>query len=177
LRLEVFVKKNWVGRFGRVAASALALTMLAPATGAAQTPNKLQDVDDTAATEKALFALFPDLDSAKTRERLASLRKDPKRSKLLSKVSTALATPSTKAVDIEADVLALVAGEKPDSAELTLNAVMRDYYDHYVVGHTGNKALTAVSVGLEQTDNLLTSAAFGSNPQSRRIRKARLIRR
>jgi hypothetical protein len=166
---------NLIKRITGVAASALAITAITPQAFAQDKTDAApvqQTQTDTSTLEKQLFTILPGLNASDTIETLAQLDKDPKTAKLLAVLSTKLSANNAKAKDIESDVLALIKGQKPEKAQLILDAIIRDYYNHYVVGHTGNKAAQAVAQEIIKRDVTLSDAAFGKLSSNRDPRRA-----
>ena len=175
--------KKWFRRFSHAAVSVVALAVVSPEQASAQDTKATDSTSKEAAVtvdSAAVFKLFTALNQEATHARLAQLQKDPALAKALQQVSDKLAVSSTKAKDIEGAVLTLIGKQKIDDAEVTLDAVMLDYYRHNVQGMTDQKDLAAVTSLLERKDRTLTDAAFGKKTGSRgltAVRRVRQVRR
>ncbi len=143
---------------------ATALAALFPATAAVaqeKPPAKKQVRAVAQSPEAALFAKYEGLDATSTRELLATVKADPARAKLVTRIADALAAPDVKAADIEADLLKLVKGLEPAQISPLLDVVMRDHYDRHVA--TRSEVASAADLGkeLEGKDQTLEAAVYG----------------
>lgn len=128
--------------------------------------------DDAIPGEAAVFARFSDLDKAETEERRVEFLKDEAFKESFLKLSEQLASGAS-AKEVEGTLLPLIAKRETADVDVSLAAVMLDYYYAFLQAGLADGSLTPADVFDEmiERDAVITTAAYGSTYTRRHIRR------
>ena len=117
--------------------------------------------------ESAVFSRFSDLADEETEKRLAEFSKDEKSYEAMRTINKLLASGAS-AKELEAYVLTLVAKRTTEDADVSLAAVMLDYYETFLRDDLADGSLQPSEVFKEMIaqDEVLSTAAYGSGSSS-----------
>lgn len=138
----------------------------------AATPTKSAEADKS---DAAILAKYDRLDAPETRARLGEFLAKPATKRSLEKAVTALAAKKVDTKSLEQAVTPLVAGRGEDDASVSMDAIMRHYYDTTLAGQE-LKANEAEAL-LEKRAGALDAAVYGKATTGRAVSSRRARRR
>ncbi len=142
-------------------------------------PAQAADSDDaSSSSESAIFARYSELDSADTESRLKELTGDDTLYESMVSLNKALASGASSK-EIEKTVLTLVEKSKTADADTTLAAILLDYYESYLQDDLTSGAMTPAEAfkDLDDQNDALTEATYGSNWRTNKTYRKRHVRR
>ncbi|MEC9396974.1 MAG: hypothetical protein VX475_05135 [Myxococcota bacterium] len=133
-------------------------------------PAKAAEVDRS---DAAIFAKYDRLDAPETRTRLAEFLGNPAMSRSLDKAVAAMSGKKVDAKALEQAVTPLVAGRVEDDASVSMDAIMRHYYN-VTLSEKSLKAAEAEK-NLEDRATALDDAVYGKPIKDRTRRSIRAL--
>lgn len=160
--------RRWIRRILQM--TTIAAMLPTTAAVAQKAPKTQARTPDKTSAQAALFKTYQGLDAQLTRELMAKIEKEPKRHKVLTRISDALTKPKVTSKQLEKDLLALVQGATPAQVEVLLDAIMRDHYDRHVAARATKASAQALGKELERKADVLESAVYGFERSKTRSR-------